>query len=861
VIHSGACAPSALTLLRAGMFLIWGLVVPASIFVARYVKSHPNWIVVHRALMTVVTSTTLPLLATALNANNAVVRTRHAVVGVVVGGCVLLNVFLGHASFVSLQAVANQKLSRFVRGLHATLGWALMAMSIYMLQSGAALLDPALEGYFWAWFALTVASFLFFDVLWMTELLACLGRFRCCRDLCGVAPPDDAAGPAEAAAVGALRKEPALRRSDQRLPTVLPLFTVEDLKREIFRGAKWLTIDDRVYNIEEFIGAHPGGAKVLESVLGKDIGRFFFGMQKLDMPGTVRHSHSRHAQRRLERMLVGLLTLNPAQSSLFPAAQALDLDIQEAARSTRNAERAARKPASVVDLAGKPELAPRRVRLVRRELLSDEPSGAVARLVFSEEDALGGDAGAGAGASAGAGAKPAASSPSALSATAAAAGAALSKPVIELVEIAEHKQQQQQQPAEQQLPQQPRQPSESGEAARAARVESADGLEMNPMHLQAVAEEEEDDGLFGLPRFVNSFGQNYRVSSVIKGERIHRFYSVVRTNLPLDAEDAAAAAATAAARAAAAGEEKRDASPRAGGGGGDAAAAAAAAAANGGGEARVVVQLSPLGERELALVVKRYPTGLMSRLLHALSPGETISLEGPRGIGVPFSVIDRCKHITLIAAGTGLLPFLDLVDVVCRRARAGRGRHRVPCLSVLCSFRSDRSIIGREWLEARAREAELCRDAFADVATPLPRGRSLQPQPQPHPQLPPAASPSAAPTRVDSLSDHGRGPERTNSASPSPQHSPRRLPTPQRAPQRSASSRDALPPALRVFITVQHPTRTWAGNVGYFDRKLLKRLVPRATDAIYVCGSEAFNNQVRDLLLRLGFAPDDVHTM
>ena len=67
------------------------------------------------------------------------------------------------------------------------------------------------------------------------------------------------------------------------------------------------------------------------------------------------------------------------------------------------------------------------------------------------------------------------------------------------------------------------------------------------------------------------------------------------------------------------------------------------------------------GETEcVELVVKRYDQGVFSSFIHAMKVGEEVEARGPLGPGLRLTKTSTGKHLAL-AAGTGVLPFLDLV--------------------------------------------------------------------------------------------------------------------------------------------------------------------------------------------------------
>lgn len=71
------------------------------------------------------------------------------------------------------------------------------------------------------------------------------------------------------------------------------------------------------------------------------------------------------------------------------------------------------------------------------------------------------------------------------------------------------------------------------------------------------------------------------------------------------------------------------------------------------------------GETHISFLIKRIPGGLMSSWLARAKPGERLTLSGPLG---SFYLRDTSAPLLFLAGGTGLAPFLSMLEVL---ARAG----------------------------------------------------------------------------------------------------------------------------------------------------------------------------------------------
>lgn len=88
----------------------------------------------------------------------------------------------------------------------------------------------------------------------------------------------------------------------------------------------------------------------------------------------------------------------------------------------------------------------------------------------------------------------------------------------------------------------------------------------------------------------------------------------------------------------------------------------------GGSEHRSYSFSSAPGEHRLGFLIKKIPDGLMGNWLAGAKPGERLNLTGPMG---SFYLRDGDGPLLFLAGGTGLAPFLSMLEVL---ARAGSQR-------------------------------------------------------------------------------------------------------------------------------------------------------------------------------------------
>jgi benzoate/toluate 1,2-dioxygenase reductase component len=71
------------------------------------------------------------------------------------------------------------------------------------------------------------------------------------------------------------------------------------------------------------------------------------------------------------------------------------------------------------------------------------------------------------------------------------------------------------------------------------------------------------------------------------------------------------------------------------------------------------------GETKISFLIKKIPGGVMSHWLEAARPGDKLDLHGPLG---SFYLRDAQRPLLFLAGGTGLAPFLSMLEVLARTA-------------------------------------------------------------------------------------------------------------------------------------------------------------------------------------------------
>ena len=60
-------------------------------------------------------------------------------------------------------------------------------------------------------------------------------------------------------------------------------YTLADVKTHDKKDDCWIVINDKVYDVTEFLGDHPGGSSILLTVGGKDASDYFWELHRSEI--------------------------------------------------------------------------------------------------------------------------------------------------------------------------------------------------------------------------------------------------------------------------------------------------------------------------------------------------------------------------------------------------------------------------------------------------------------------------------------------------------------------------------------------------------------------------------------------------
>lgn len=101
------------------------------------------------------------------------------------------------------------------------------------------------------------------------------------------------------------------------------------------------------------------------------------------------------------------------------------------------------------------------------------------------------------------------------------------------------------------------------------------------------------------------------------------------------------------------------------------------------------------------LLVKSYPQGNISRHLATLRVGDTMKVRGPKGAMIYTP--NMCRHIGMIAGGTGIAPMLQIIKAIIKE-RPRNGGNDVTKIDLIFANVNAEDILLKDDLDALAEE-------------------------------------------------------------------------------------------------------------------------------------------------------------
>ncbi|KAF9369150.1 hypothetical protein CPB97_003855, partial [Podila verticillata] len=250
-----------------GMFVCWAVIFPLSIFIVRYQKHRiGNAINLHRHIQLLTGFSITSLAAAAIATATPSMFQPHKIMGLTILAAVIGQLGLGVAAIYTLGQLesANQGVARIIKWMHRILGTGVLLLAWVNIYFGLQAYNapyPVIIAYL-VYISALIISVSVYHFRWHREGRTMRGERR-------IQVQDFLMGQDD--------KKSEKRDSLTQPLLSLPKITWDTINTRVNSGAKLVVVDDYVFDIREWIPSHPGGAKVLERVIGTDITVDFYG--------------------------------------------------------------------------------------------------------------------------------------------------------------------------------------------------------------------------------------------------------------------------------------------------------------------------------------------------------------------------------------------------------------------------------------------------------------------------------------------------------------------------------------------------------------------------------------------------------
>eukprot|EP00741_Cyanophora_paradoxa_P001889 tig00000523_g1831.t1 len=251
-VSEGRVYDNAYTVHAIAMGASWAVIAPVSIFIVRHLKHIPMWLKIHRGMMQLALSITVPAASAAFASRASAAEAKsHGLLGLALAVDSALQLGLG-------MLVKHMHLSRkpkrwaFVtRTAHRVNGWIVCLGALANVGLGQHLMMPSVRSAFLLWVAVLAVAFALGEVVSFYN-----------------------------------KRRVEVVFDSINAKKVAPL-TPSEFERMIRLGSQWVLVGDRVFDVEPILSTHPGGTALLHSMIGQDISAFLYGSGDRDDEAAV----------------------------------------------------------------------------------------------------------------------------------------------------------------------------------------------------------------------------------------------------------------------------------------------------------------------------------------------------------------------------------------------------------------------------------------------------------------------------------------------------------------------------------------------------------------------------------------------
>ncbi|KAJ3338628.1 hypothetical protein HDU91_001164, partial [Kappamyces sp. JEL0680] len=240
-----------------GMMFIWMVLLPAGVFLARYMRSYPGWLNVKIGIQ-VFSVLGLVALIIVVSTNWYDVTSTHAKLGWSMLALILLQSLLGTANVYGLYRSSSLRLKKRVKLLHQCLGYSILAISVVQMGYGINNLYPWIEPQnLSAWYVYFVVISFWFIAFQTAEFV---NQYNVkIRD------------------AGYQKLDARQNLQYQHRSETSGRYTWKDIGSAIDDGKILVVANGKyVYDVTKWIDSHPGGRHILRTVAGTDISNEYF---------------------------------------------------------------------------------------------------------------------------------------------------------------------------------------------------------------------------------------------------------------------------------------------------------------------------------------------------------------------------------------------------------------------------------------------------------------------------------------------------------------------------------------------------------------------------------------------------------
>lgn len=269
------------------MFGTWGMLLPVGVYTVRFAKHNPIWLKLHAWIGLIIPTLTLPAVGGALVLVGKKEQVAHAQTGIALAVLMLCQVLMGSIIRHWMTSSRTPPLVQFrwFTRVHRLLGWISTSLGFAQCGLGVQLLQPHLIIWYTVWVGVLTGGF---AIAAATYTVMNAGKTANAHMLDG----------------------------GLKLHSARVAYTVSQVRARLREGAKWVIMGQYVYDVTEYMrSSHPGGAYLLERVIGQDISAYFFGVEAPDS-FTGPHEHSRKAFEVLKPLCIGVLAAEEASANV-----------------------------------------------------------------------------------------------------------------------------------------------------------------------------------------------------------------------------------------------------------------------------------------------------------------------------------------------------------------------------------------------------------------------------------------------------------------------------------------------------------------------------------------------------------------